>query len=184
VNPDTEISWRTTSIPPIGPGRFGKDHWSTFAYVETRTVDCLGTIAHAHMRCHAGRHPIMRLAKGAGYPMSADGSQYPTLLADGEQPDHDDYDCLDDLIAASLLEVHMPGLVPYNDVEAFVDAYGNPIRDLEGYLINPDYVTGLTELWLCTHATFSLTERGRQVAADLRRHKAEGGRFGTFRMAG
>jgi hypothetical protein len=181
VSAATDIAWRTTSFPPIDPARFGADHWSTFAYIETRIVDYRGTINHDHMRCHARRHPIMLAAKKA---RSGDGSSYPTRLAGDDQlPDHDDYDCLDDLISAGLLEAHMPELgLGFHVAEYFVDAYDRPILDPDGNLITADFVTGLTELWLCTQATFSLTERGAQVASALRQHKAAGGNFATFRL--
>ncbi len=180
----TDLQWRTTSCPPVDPARFGHDHWSTFAYVETRTVDHRGTIDHDQMRCNSSRHPVMRSAKTGFLAASGDGSRYPTQLAgDEELPGHDDYDCLDDLIAAGLLEVHMPPVVAYNDVEVFLDAYRNPIRDPdEGFLITAEFVTGLTELWLCTQATFALTERGAEVASRLRRHLAAGGSLGSFRL--
>jgi hypothetical protein len=172
--------WRTTSNPPIEASRFGRDHWSTFAYIETRIVDHKGALSHAHMRCHADRHPVMMLAKGSGLGV-ADGSAYPTQLRGGEEArDHDDYDCVDDLIAAGLLEVHMPEIAKGYHVESYyINAYGRPITDADGVLITADFVTGLTELHLCAHATFSLTERGKQVASDLRAHKANGN-FATF----
>lgn len=178
------IEWRTTSVPPIHPDRFGRDHWSMFAYVETRTVDHLGTIGHAHARTHGRRHPVMLQAKG-DFLRTLDGSGYPTILAGGEElPDHDDYDCLDDLIAAGLLEVHMPRLSPGIHVEQYyVDAYGRPITDSDDCLITGEFVTGFTELWLCAHATFSLTERGVAVASQLRQWKAGGGNFASFRMS-
>lgn len=177
--------WRVTSDPPVEPSRFGADHWSTFGYVETRTVDHRGTLEHAHMRCHGARHPVMLNAKVCG---SFDARDFPTQLADEQTlPDHDDYDCLDDLIAAGLLEVHMPRLVDEHPADGhpidpiFVDAYGKAIGT-NGYLIDPAHVTGLDELHLCVHATFSLTDAGRQVAGALRAHKASGGAFATFRI--
>jgi hypothetical protein len=173
--------WRTTSDPAVEPDWFGRDHWSTFAYIETRIVDHRGTLNHAHMRCHGGRHPLMLAAKG-DFLGVADGRQFATLLAAGEQlPDHDDYDCIDDLIAAGLLEVHMPKLADNADGDYFIDAYGKPAC-LDDDVIHPDFVTGRTELELCAFATFSLTERGKQVASDLRAHKGAGGNFATFRM--
>lgn len=172
----TAPEWRTTSEPPIDPTRFGHDHFSMLGYIETRTVDYKGTLRHEHMRCHARRHPVMMSAKGSGLGR-ADGSAYPTQLRGGEEVrEHDDYDCVDDLIAAGLLEVHMPEV----GAEGFyVNAYGRPAT-VTGDVIRPGYVTGLNELQLCAHATFSLTERGRQVASDLRAHKAAGGNFSTF----
>lgn len=175
----TAPQWRTTSIPPVPPEKFGKDHWSTFAYVETRIVDHRGTINHDHMRCDADRHPILRASKRAAlFGMSA-ATKYPTRLVAGHQRrDHDDYDCLDDLIAAGLLEVHMPAVA--EDGESFRDADGKPIM-FDGQRIHPDFVTGLLERQLAAWATFSLTEQGYRVAGELRRHKAGGGSFATFR---
>lgn len=168
--------WRTTSIPPIDMSLFGRDHWSTFAYIETRIVDHKGALSHAHMRCHPQRHPVMMHAKGSGMGV-ADGSDYPTILRGGEEArDHDDYDCVDDLIAAGLLEVHMPEVGPGG---FYVNAYGRPAT-VTGDVIRPEFVTGLNELQLCAHATFSLTERGKQVASDLRLHHSVNRNFATF----
>jgi hypothetical protein len=108
----TEPTWPADTSRTLVPMTlFGTDHWSTFAYVETRAVEHKGLLDHDHMRCHAGRHPVMLHAKRRVSAGSADGSRYPTRIkasatpgADGrygvtEVPDHDDYDCLDDLIA-------------------------------------------------------------------------------------
>ncbi len=75
---------------------WGKDHWSTFAYVETCVVDRGGAIDRQRMRTHPGRHPLLA---------HMDGSAYPTRLRDGALlSDHDDWDCLSDLEEAGLLE--------------------------------------------------------------------------------
>lgn len=64
---------------------WGKDHWSTLAYIETRIVDHKGFIDNRHMR---GRV-----------------AEYPTRLANGAiEPLHSDYDCAEDMIAEGLLE--------------------------------------------------------------------------------
>jgi hypothetical protein len=68
--------------------KFGKDHWSTFAYIETRIVDHDGFISVPHMRGHL-----------PGW------EKYPTRLKGGEEiSPHSDFDCVDDLMAAGLLE--------------------------------------------------------------------------------
>jgi len=83
---------------------FGSDHWSTFAYVETRTVDHDGEIDHDRMRCDPSRHPTEYAAKRFVSLNAADGSSYPTLLKHGKRlGDHDDYDCLADLQAVGLV---------------------------------------------------------------------------------
>jgi hypothetical protein len=83
---------------------FGSDHWSTFAYIETRTVDHGGEIDHDRMRCDPSRHPAEYAAKRFVSLNAADGSSYPTLLKHGEKlAGHDDYDCLTDLQAVGLV---------------------------------------------------------------------------------
>jgi hypothetical protein len=137
--------------------RWGKDHWSTLAYLETRIVDHKGRIAHDHMRCHAGRHPAMLHAKRRARLFGVgDGSQYPTKLRDGELADHDDYDCLDDMIVAGLVTATMPPA---------------PAGTL---------VTGLVEAELMTRATYALTPLGQAIAGQLRAHKGNGGNWRTF----
>lgn len=152
----------TPQYEPVGDDRvpmerWGRDHWSTLAYLETRIVDYRGKIAHDHMRCHAGRHPLMHAAKRRGRLFgSGDGSQYPTRLRDGELPNHDDYDCIDDMIAAGLVIATMPKA---------------PDRTL---------VTGFVEAELMTRATYALTDLGLRVTAALRAHKAGGGSWQSF----
>lgn len=89
--------------PAIPVALWGKDHWSTFAYIETRIVDHGGMLLHDHMRCDANRHPILYSAKRVG--LDAPGKQYPTRCKEHITPDqddqfgtwevhdHDDYDC-------------------------------------------------------------------------------------------
>lgn len=179
-----------TTREPIPMSLFGKDHWSTFAYVETRAVDHKGLLDHDRMRCHAGRHPVLLRAKRLVITAaSADGSRYPTRIKasetddeDGrhgvtEVPDHDDYDCLDDLIAAGLLEPRMPVVGPGG---WYVDAaYGRTVSGGDG-VIRPEFVTGLDEHRLATRAVWQLTAEGQRIAAQLRAHKATGGVWHNF----
>ena len=72
-------------VPTIPIEKFGQDHWSTFAYVETRAVDDGGKLNPRKMR--------------------GDGFKYPTRLKNEENPPegHNDWDCLFDLESAGLL---------------------------------------------------------------------------------
>lgn len=82
--------------------RWGKDHWSTFAYIETRIVDHKGVPDVRHMRCDCDLHPQF---ESPYMTHAAAGKKYPTRLAGGVQvPDHDDWCCLDDAEEAGLLE--------------------------------------------------------------------------------
>lgn len=170
---------------------FGKDHWSTYAYVETRIVDYAGLLNHDHMRTDADRHPLMMghkrtMARGAAQNNTR---KHPTRLkartapdSDGkfgsvELPDHDDYDCLEDLVAAGLVEIAMPKA----DGEVYRDANGKVVRDVAGNTpIEPGFVTGLTEIDLMAKASRKLTPLGQQVAGELRAHKGSGGNFHSF----
>jgi hypothetical protein len=173
----TEPTWPAdTRRPPVPMTLFGTDHWSTFAYVETRAVDYNGLLDHDRMRCHAGRHPVMLQAKRRVSGASADGSRYPTRIkasatpdAHGRYgvtkvPDHDDYDCLDDLIAAGLLQPRMPVVGAGG---WYVDAaHGYTVSAADG-VIRPELVTGLDEHVLATRAVWALTANGHRVAGQL-----------------
>lgn len=79
--------------------RWGKDHWSTFAYLETLTVDHRGVIENSRMRCNARLHREL-----VAMPfMDHDGAKYPTILKDGEIDRHDDWSCLEDMVSAGLI---------------------------------------------------------------------------------
>lgn len=88
---------RTAAIAAVDMAAFGKDHWSTFAYVETLCVDGNGTPDNRRMRCIDARHPL--------YGHGHDASAYPTRLKDNKTiAGHDDWDCVLDLINVGLLE--------------------------------------------------------------------------------
>lgn len=69
---------------PVSSSFWGKDHLSTLIYIETRCVDWDGHVDPDHMR---------------------EGEAYPTVLkGDAKLLCHDDWDCVDDLEAAGMLE--------------------------------------------------------------------------------
>lgn len=128
--------------------QWGKDHWSTFAYLETRAVDARGMIDNRQMRCDSRVHRefAWQLASGEW----CDASDYPTCLKDGETVDrHDDWSCLEDTVAADLVMVQWRR--HYYD-----KSFG------------------------CNRAKVALTKRGWQIAMQLRRHKASGGKYADF----
>ena len=179
-------SWDARNEHPVPVARWGRDHWTTFAYVETRWVDHRGMLSHDQMRCDRQRHPMFYSAKRRviAFGTDADGARYPTRLktdtpgADGrwgvaEMSGHDDYDCLDDAIREGRIDVIMPRLrEPHGDI--FLDAYDRPVQVPGGEIISAELVTGMTEMWLMTAAAFTLTTRGQAAAAELRAHLAAG----------
>lgn len=98
--------------------RFGKDHWSLLSYVEYICVNgCkgVGCIQRNKMRCNTSKHPLLstgidwrdsystRLSGFFEYPFNADLEK---SCATGFQVlGHDDWDCLDDLNDAGLIEI-------------------------------------------------------------------------------
>ena len=125
--------------------QFAKDHWSMFAYLETRCVDHGGEIDAERIRVNGSRHPGMvgdRLG-GSGHAWRPD---YGTKKKDGTRvDDHDDVDCLDDLEEAGLII---------------------------------DMISGMGQ------GCVILTDLGKRIAAELRKHKMEGGNFSGFAPQG
>jgi len=81
---------------PITPEKWGKDHWSLLGYV----ASCFdGEIDRRRLRCNPDRHPF---TDQAGWQDS-----YSTRLQDQTETalGHDDWDCLNDLEDAGMVEV-------------------------------------------------------------------------------
>lgn len=132
---------------------FGKDHWSLFAYVETRCVDHDGILNRPHLSCNASRHPLQSHSGG----WSPEFSSRLKGFFDEEHKDKsfaekaeaglvvmgsDDWDCLENLEQAGLLEIIS--------------------------MANMGVV---------------MTKEGHRIAGLLREHKAGGNNFATFTPA-
>jgi len=87
--------------------KWGKDHWSTFAYLETLAVDGgkggWAIPVRERMRTNELTHP--HLLGSIGYSTEPlHSSKYPTRLREGEVKGHDDWDCVDDMVKEGLLK--------------------------------------------------------------------------------
>lgn len=91
---------RTSRIPIHA---WGRDHWSTLAYVASRCAGRGGVLDKRHMRCDPVRHP---------HYAHLNNTPPPTRLIEGTVTAHDDWDCVDDAIAAGLVESFGTGLYP------------------------------------------------------------------------
>lgn len=87
---------------------WSKDHWSTLAYIETKLVDDGGKCTvkfDARMRQNRRNYRVLigqRMSGTGAIPMSVD---HGTRLNDGTYlPNHDDWNCLQDMQAAGLFE--------------------------------------------------------------------------------
>lgn len=148
--------WEEYTIDPQGDyisiDRWGKDHWSTFAYLETRAVD-RGLIDNRQMRCNPRLH---RELANTGFGGVIDGSKYPTRLRDGSEiSNHDDWSCLEDMVAAGLIKAQYRA----NDKKRKASAFG------------------------FAEARVELTPAGLALAAQLRAHLATTGKYTDFAPA-
>lgn len=96
AKPTTAKNVKQRTTKPVPLSKFGKDHWSTFAYIETRCVDHGGVPSIPHMRCDKDRHPF--------FAHSGSDKKYPTRAKSGEIKNHDDWDCLDDCELVGFVE--------------------------------------------------------------------------------
>lgn len=161
-----------TTYEPVPIERWGKDHWTTLLYVETRVVDHHGWVAGQHMRTNMARHPRFdgwmredgRVVRPTVHS-PGDGSQYPTRLRDDEElTDHDDWDCLHDMREAGLLRILSPRDRAWWDVP----------RGRRGPLGRS--ISGLKML----RCRVRLTEQGWAMVAALREQRGKTGGVGSF----
>lgn len=136
---------------PIPMQAWGKDHWSTLAYIETVMEGCAGFQVGVDARMKTGRYHARVLAstpnpKRTTRPSAAIAMvmrpEHATVLKDGTRVEqHDDWHCLYDFQDAGL----------FNTTERF----------------QPGDVLHFSPL-------------GHALAAGLRAHKAQGGRFADY----
>ncbi len=89
-----------TVSQPVPPELWGRDHESTMLYAETVCVDRSGKPDIRRMRCDPNRHLEFVHLPAAFTPCS------PTRLANDElMENHDDWDCINDFVAAGMIEV-------------------------------------------------------------------------------
>lgn len=105
-------------MKPIPMKKWGRDHWSTFAYLMSCVTTKGGEIDRRKMRCHRKLHP------GLTNEASHMGGAFPlTRLKNGRTVRmHDDWSCLDDIVAAGLL-VHVGTGMHPGRVEATLGAW-------------------------------------------------------------
>lgn len=150
---------------PIKPFLWGSDHWTTFAYIETRCIDYGGVLNKEHMRTDVKRHLMLVGASRRRFGDDFGGSkEYPTRLHGGlEIKDHDDWDCLLDMEAAGLLVIDRR-TVPEQALFAEPGKRGK-ISGIINRTFNPKV---------------QMTNLGAVLAGALRAHKAGGGSYKDF----
>lgn len=140
----------------IEMGAWGKDHWSTLAYIETVMVECGGFQIGLDARMRSNRRHLRVMHQQCPRPKRAAGRDSSLTVAmdpnggsrlrDGSTvPNHDDWMCVQDMAYAGLFTVGPADVEPGE--------------------------------------TLHLSTLGRQVASQLREHKAAGGQFADFSVA-
>lgn len=139
--------------------QWGKDHWSTLAYVETIMVDCGGFQVGTDPRMKSNRRHFRIMQEGCPRPrrvkpIAAAGMvmrpEHATVLKDGSLVDnHDDWMCLQDMAQCGLFKAKIGEVVlSAEDIEPGVH--------------------------------LQLSELGQRLTAQLRQHKANEGQWSTF----
>jgi hypothetical protein len=154
--------------------RWGRDHWSLLAYLETRDVDYGGHVDWDQVTLSAANWPALYAARSGPvdeWPVDA-AQAYPLQIKDEAGADavahgHCEGDALADLIDHALITVRMPATSP--DGSAYLRPDGRPLPEDAP---RPGPVTGFTELTLMAWAGYRLTPAGRRLAGQLREHRA------------
>ncbi|MER6605976.1 hypothetical protein ABT282_08670 [Streptomyces sp. NPDC000927] len=180
-----QIKWNDrpnrTRVPM---NQWSKSHWSTLAYVEDRTVNDQGLICWDHLTVSHANWPFLFAARArTNQDTTYDaGKQYPLVLRShpggtpNVVPGHCEVDALMDMVDAGLIKIQMPKTNA--DGSYFLKPNGQPLTGDEW--ASPKFATGFDEARLMAWASFSLTERGREIANELRAWKASGEQYATF----
>jgi hypothetical protein len=90
--------------------QWGKDHWSTFAYIACVVTGRKGEPDKDRMRTDKDLHPGLL---GRQVSLLGSDKKYPTILkGDIELPNHDDWNCAEDLEAVGLIKWNGTGIHP------------------------------------------------------------------------
>lgn len=141
----------------IPPSAWGKDHWSTLAYVDTVMTDCGGFQLGYDPRMRSTRRNLRVMLEQCKNPRRTGGrlpaargpgpTEAATRLQGGQEvTGHDDWSCLQDMAAVGLLDTHPDKLEP--------------------------------------GVTVRFSPKGSAWVSALRTYKQQGGQFAQFSSAG
>ena len=98
----TWYAYDAPEVPFVPLEQWGKDHYTTLLYAETRAVDYRGKLDNAHMRCDPRLHRDFANTNLGGQVI---GGTSPTRLKEGELANHDDWSCLEDMAALGWVRI-------------------------------------------------------------------------------
>jgi len=167
---------------PVPMDRWHKDHWSMLAYLEVGEVDYHGIVDWDHVRVSEKNWGGVYKAR-SGWARSnfdKDGADY-GLRVRGEgnlilrQMGHCEVDAIMDMVDAGLVVIELPKLAKSGDY--YLKPNGTPLSRPG----DPDPADEPDDMDLLPYSAFRLTERGREIENRLRKHKADGQNYGTFK---
>lgn len=138
----------------VAPALFGRDHWTTLAYIESVMADCAGFQLGTDPRMRSNRRnyrvmsevPRPKRAKNPTATVHLMTSEDGSRLNNGQVVHgHDDWNCVEDFAAVGFFDVGPAGL-----------GAGKTLR---------------------------FSPLGKAVATRLRQHKQDGGQFEAFALA-
>ncbi len=141
---------------------FGEDHWSQIGYMDSVIVECAGFQVGYDPRMRQGRRHTRVMSEQCRRPKRPTNpamgmvmeDRYSTRLKSGDQVSgHDDWHCVQDMIAAGLMGIINP------EVSGGVESDADKMEP--GVIL-------------------TFTKQGWDVAHQLRQHKANGGRWRNF----
>lgn len=111
----------------LTPDRWGKDHWRLLLLLEQWALNGAGGWAHpdpTQLRCHPERHPEHVTPQTPAWLPSMGtrltgyfaGQSRDAAMAEStgaQMPDHDDWDCLADLLASGWIQAGSRGAVRF-----------------------------------------------------------------------
>ena len=163
----------------ISPSNWGKDHWSTLAYIDTICVEKAGAMVapDPKMRCNNRRHRHLIPRVWGGWE-----DKYSSSLRDGSiAVGHDDWDCVQDLVEFGFLkcvchplpEALQDSIQVNRDLSAarveLLNAISMGLIEKDDTSVQPGKIMHLTSL-------------GQQAISLLRTHKSIGGSFSDFTL--
>jgi len=87
----------------IKRSQWAHDHARLMVYIETRAVDHGGELQNSHMRCNPKTHPVFTERHHRDFPLSC-GTRYLNEMGHLDRmPDHDDWDCAEELGSEGLI---------------------------------------------------------------------------------
>lgn len=175
-------AWTPAYPVRIRPDLWGESHWTVLLYVEKRCVENQGLLSPEWMRINPSTH-YQQYAQGYAARRAQGAEEFtPSVIKAATYPGdddrfarkglvgHDEYDCLDDLIAAGYVRRSWPTRAADG---TFTGPFGTVTDGKNPVTLGRLHISDAAN-YLSLHSIWTMTERGWVNAHALRRHLAAG----------